>query len=107
MTCRVDSGLATVTVDDHGCGIEPTHLPHIFERFYRADSSRARSTGGFGLGLAIAKSLVTFYGGQIQAESTLGKGTRMTVCFPVISAHAGSALSDDATNTGASSAMRR
>ena len=82
MTCRADSGMAAVTVADHGCGIEPAHLERIFERFYRADSSRARATGGFGLGLAIAKSLVTFYGGQISAESWPGKGTRIRVSFP-------------------------
>ncbi len=83
VTCRADSGLITVTVADHGCGIEPAHLTRIFERFYRADSSRARATGGFGLGLAIAKSLVTFYGGQIRAESSPGKGTRILVSLPL------------------------
>jgi len=83
VTCRADSGLITVTVADHGCGIEPVHLTRIFERFYRADSSRARATGGFGLGLAIAKSLVTFYGGQISAESSPGKGTRISVSLPL------------------------
>jgi signal transduction histidine kinase len=83
VTCRVDAGLATVAVADHGCGIEPAHLTRVFERFYRADSSRARATGGFGLGLAIAKSLVTFYGGQILAESWPGKGTCITVSLPL------------------------
>jgi signal transduction histidine kinase len=83
VTCRADSGLITVTVADHGCGIEPAHLTRIFERFYRADSSRARATGGFGLGLAIAKSLVTFYEGQIRAESSPGKGTRISVSLPL------------------------
>jgi signal transduction histidine kinase len=83
VTCQVDSGFATVTVRDHGCGIEPAHLEHIFERFYRADSSRSRATGGFGLGLAIAKSLATFYEGKIRAESWPGKGTCITVSFPL------------------------
>jgi len=83
VTCRVQSGLTTVIVADHGCGIEAAHLARIFERFYRADSSRARATGGFGLGLAITKSLVTFYGGQIRAESSPGKGTRISVSFPL------------------------
>lgn len=82
VNCDVQSGLITVTVTDRGCGIEPIHLGHIFERFYRPDSSRARATGGFGLGLAITKSLVTFYGGQIRAESWPGKGTRISVGFP-------------------------
>jgi signal transduction histidine kinase len=76
-------GVATVAIADRGCGIEPEHLPRIFERFYRADPSRARATGGFGLGLAIAKSLVLFYGGQIRAESVPGKGTRVLVDFPL------------------------
>ena len=58
-------------------------LPKIFERFYRGDHSRARATGGFGLGLAIAKALVEAYGGSIAAESSPGKGTRMTVELPV------------------------
>ncbi len=83
VVCRVHSGVATVTVTDRGCGIGPAHLNRIFERFYRADSSRARTTGGFGLGLAIARSLVTCYGGQIRAESSPGKGTCMTVNFPL------------------------
>ena len=83
MTLAVHSGEVRVAVADTGPGIEPAHLPRIFERFYRADSSRARSTGGFGLGLAIAKSLVTFYGGQIDAQSTPGRGTIFTVRFPL------------------------
>jgi signal transduction histidine kinase len=69
-------------VADRGCGIEAAHLGRIFERFYRADSSRARATGGFGLGLAITKSLVTFYGGLIRADSVPGQGTRISVSFP-------------------------
>jgi two-component system OmpR family sensor kinase len=75
-------GMAIVSVSDHGCGIEEAHLPHIFERFYRADSSRARATGGAGLGLAITKSLVVFYQGAIQVESELGRGTRIEVELP-------------------------
>jgi len=83
VACRVYSGVATVSVADQGCGIEPAHLERIFERFYRADSSRARATGGFGLGLAITKSLVTFYGGKVRAESLPEKGTCITVNFPL------------------------
>ncbi len=86
VTCSLQSGSAAVTVADHGCGIEPAHLARVFERFYRADSSRSRATGGFGLGLAIARSLVTFYGGTIRAESEPGKGTRITVDLPCDSA---------------------
>ena len=79
---RKDGG-AQVSFQDHGSGIAPADLPHIFERFYRGDPSRARTTGGFGLGLAIAKALVEAYGGSIKAESLPGQGTRMTVEFPV------------------------
>jgi heavy metal sensor kinase len=72
-----------ITVEDHGVGIAAEDLPHVFRRFYRADTSRNRATGGFGLGLAIAKSLVEAYGGTIAAESTPGQGTRMTVEWPL------------------------
>jgi signal transduction histidine kinase len=73
---------ASVVFEDHGSGIAPEELPHIFERFHRGDSSRARSTGGFGLGLAIARALVEAYGGQINATSALGRGTRVEVVLP-------------------------
>lgn len=76
-------GMASVTVTDNGCGIDSAHLPHIFKRFYRVDSSRARTTGGFGLGLAITQSLVDSYQGLIYAESELGHGTRITVELPL------------------------
>lgn len=84
VTVRVsaENGFAKVSVADQGCGIDAAHLPHIFKRFYRADSSRARATGGFGLGLAISKSLVDFYRGRIYAESTPDRGTCVTVELP-------------------------
>jgi signal transduction histidine kinase len=74
---------ARITFQDHGAGISAGDLPRIFERFYRGDPSRTRATGGFGLGLAIVKALVEAYGGSIAAESSPGKGTRMTVELPV------------------------
>ncbi len=80
---RNNGGPARVVFEDHGAGIPPEDLPHIFDRFYRGDPSRTRSTGGFGLGLAIAKALVEAYGGTISAASTPGQGTRMTVELPV------------------------
>jgi len=75
-------GKAQIVFEDHGPGIAPDDLPHVFERFYRSDPSRNRATGGFGLGLAIAKALVEAYGGTITAESEPGKGTRMRVELP-------------------------
>jgi signal transduction histidine kinase len=75
-------GLIEVAFQDHGVGIPAADLPHVFERFYRGDPSRTRATGGFGLGLAIAKALVEAYGGTITAESKPGEGTRMTVELP-------------------------
>jgi two-component system OmpR family sensor kinase len=70
-------------VRDTGIGIEATDLPHIFERFYRAD--RARSGQGTGLGLAIARALVTQLGGRITAESTPGQGCTFSVWLPLLS----------------------
>jgi signal transduction histidine kinase len=80
---RNDGGPARVVFEDHGAGIAAGDLPHVFERFYRGDPSRTRATGGFGLGLAIAKALVDAYGGTITADSIPGQGTRMTVELPV------------------------
>jgi signal transduction histidine kinase len=74
---------ASISVQDWGTGIDPEDLPYIFERFRRGDRSRSRETGGFGLGLAIAKAIVEAYGGNIQAESTLHEGTRVWVRLPL------------------------
>jgi two-component system, OmpR family, sensor histidine kinase BaeS len=70
-------------VADTGPGIEPAALPHIFERFYRADGARRREDGGSGLGLAIARSIVVAHDGRIWAESELGQGTIVYVALPV------------------------
>jgi signal transduction histidine kinase len=74
---------ARVVVEDQGPGIPADELPLIFERFHRGDASRNRETGGFGLGLAIAKALVEAYGGTIIPESAVGRGTRMIVDLPL------------------------
>jgi signal transduction histidine kinase len=71
-------------VRDTGVGISAEDLPHIFERFYRADRSRDRS--GTGLGLAIAAGLVEQLGGRISAESTLGVGSTFSVRLPAVEA---------------------
>ena len=72
----VDNQKATVTVVDTGEGISPEALPYVFERFYRVDPSRTRTTGGVGLGLTIAKQLVNAHGGNISVTSTVDGGSR-------------------------------
>ncbi|HUC86999.1 MAG TPA: HAMP domain-containing sensor histidine kinase [Candidatus Saccharimonadales bacterium] len=73
-------GTVRILVRDEGVGIKAMDLPHIFSRFYRADSSRSKSDiNGYGLGLSIAKKIVTSMGGSIEAKSTPGKGTTFTV----------------------------
>jgi signal transduction histidine kinase len=74
-----DAGHYTVTVADTGAGIGEAELPRIFDRFYRADTSRTRSTGGSGIGLSIAAAIVSAHGGRITAASEAGKGSRFIV----------------------------
>ncbi|MFW6151276.1 MAG: sensor histidine kinase, partial [Chloroflexota bacterium] len=72
-----------IAVTDTGEGIPPQDLPHVFDRLYRVDKSRARATGGTGLGLTIARRLVEAHGGTIRAESQPGKGSRFIFTLPV------------------------
>jgi len=74
-----------VCVSDTGTGIDPADLPHIFDRFYRADRSRSGSTGGSGLGLSIVKAIITSHGGTIRAESIPGEGTHIAFTLPLAS----------------------
>jgi signal transduction histidine kinase len=76
-------GRLRIAVQDDGPGIPAEALPHIFERFYRVDRTRARSSGGAGLGLAIASSIVYAHAGQIEVDSTVGRGTTMTIVLPL------------------------
>jgi PAS domain S-box-containing protein len=81
--CRRESNVELM-VRDHGQGIEPLFLPHVFERFRQADASAARGKGGLGLGLAIVRNLVELHGGSIRAESEgPGRGSAFTVSLPI------------------------
>lgn len=84
VTAGESGGEIVIRVADTGVGIAPEHLPHVFERFYRVDKSRARAGGGSGIGLTIAKHLVEAHGGQIWAESEgLGQGSAFTFTLPL------------------------
>lgn len=78
----VTADRAWVRVADPGPGIAEEHLPHLFERFYRADPSRQRGSGGAGLGLAICKAIAEAHGGSIQVESQPGAGSTFTLLLP-------------------------
>jgi len=80
---RQEGSWVEVAVIDTGEGIPAEDLPYVFERFYRVDKSRARATGGSGLGLTIAKRLVEAHGGKIEAQSEPGKGSRFAFTLPV------------------------
>ncbi|HYC71024.1 MAG TPA: ATP-binding protein [Opitutaceae bacterium] len=78
----LESGGVELAVRDNGPGIPAADLPHIFERFYRADKGRSRETGGTGLGLSIVKHIVQLHGGRVWAESAPGQGTAILLRLP-------------------------
>jgi signal transduction histidine kinase len=80
----IEAHSAVVTIEDHGDGIAPEALPHVFDRFYRGDPSRNRNTGGTGLGLAIAHAIAVKAGGSIHLASQLGQGTTATIRLPLL-----------------------
>ncbi|GAB4450657.1 MAG: ATP-binding protein [Chloroflexi bacterium OHK40] len=82
LTARLTNDGVALEVADTGPGIPPEHLPNIFERFYRADSSRSHTAGGSGLGLAIVRSIVEAHGGQVRASSVPGHGATFTITLP-------------------------
>lgn len=74
--------MATISVHDTGSGIAANHLPHVFERFYRANSARPDGTSGAGLGLSIAQSIITAHHGRIVITSQVGQGTQVMITLP-------------------------
>ena len=83
LALELSEGTARLSVQDEGDGIDAASLPHIFERFYRADQSRDRKTGGTGLGLSIAQYIAERHGGWLEVLSRRGVGTRMTLVLPL------------------------
>jgi signal transduction histidine kinase len=79
---REPGSIIKITIADTGMGISAEHLPHIFDRFYRVDQSR--TSGGAGLGLAIASEIVRVHGGTIEVTSRLGEGSTFILCFPML-----------------------
>jgi two-component system sensor histidine kinase BaeS len=83
LSAKRDQESVLLKVTDTGAGILPQNLPHIFDRFYRADQARQQAEGESGLGLAIAKSIVEAHGGKISAASKPGRGSTFMVALPV------------------------
>jgi two-component system, OmpR family, sensor kinase len=86
VTLLTEGPYAVLAVSDEGPGMRPEDTARVFERFFRADPSRVRSSGGSGLGLSIVAALVAAHGGHVQVESTLGQGTTFTVRIPLMGA---------------------
>ena len=106
-----------LTVRDTGMGISASDLPHVFERFWRADRVRSRRVvssdsswaldrGGFGLGLSIAQWIVQAHGGSLTVQSRLGRGSMFTVVLPVASSGEDAPALERADNTPAAVASR-
>ena len=82
LSLHADQHTARLVVADTGVGIDPGALPHVFERFYRVDVARTRSSGGFGLGLPICRAIITAHGGTITINSRNGVGTEVEILLP-------------------------
>ncbi len=82
LSAERQDGKIRLDVHDSGSGISADALPHVFDRFYRADPARSRNSGGAGLGLAIVKQIVFLHGGEVRIDSNLGHGTTVSVLLP-------------------------
>jgi two-component system, OmpR family, manganese sensing sensor histidine kinase len=80
---RPVNGHAVLEVEDNGVGISREALPHVFERFYRVDQIRSGDSEGAGLGLSIVESICSAHGAEVEAESTIGKGSRFRIKLPL------------------------
>ncbi|WP_150842890.1 ATP-binding protein [Clostridium sp. UBA1353] len=84
ITCDEGKNIAIIHIRDSGIGISKEHLPYIFQRFYRADESRTRATGGAGIGLTISKAIIEAHGGNIKVKSEINKGTEFIIEIPKV-----------------------
>jgi two-component system, OmpR family, sensor histidine kinase SenX3 len=100
---RLANGLVEIAVTDHGLGIAAEHQERVFDRFFRIDQARSRSTGGTGLGLAIVKHVAANHGGDVQLWSKPGTGSTFTLRIP---AHLGSPQRPPCTPSIAGGSLR-
>jgi len=84
ITCDEGKNIAIIHIRDSGIGISKEHLPYIFQRFYRADESRTRVTGGAGIGLTISKAIIEAHGGNIKVKSEVNEGTEFIIELPKV-----------------------
>jgi signal transduction histidine kinase len=83
VSCDLRESYAVIRITDFGIGIPEEELAHIFEPFYRVDKSRAKDTGGFGLGLSLCKTIMEAHDGKIEVQSKPEEGTTVSLFFPL------------------------
>ena len=83
LSAALRDGMSRLSVQDEGQGIDAGSLPHVFDRFYRCDEARKSQTSGHGLGLSIARIIVSAHGGHLRVRSKVGVGTTFTACLPL------------------------
>ncbi len=98
ITVAQRDGHAVLEVADSGLGISANDLPHVFERFYRADKARSRQMGGTGLGLSIVRSICMAHSGRVTVSSSEGRGSLFRVELPLATSHRSQSHSTQANN---------